>query len=333
MVLTAGGLALLAAVIVAAAVMRGGTAAPADARDVVRVGVLQFGTVNWELDVIQHHGLDAKEGVKVEPVVLASKNATAVALQGGAVDVIVTDWIWVTRQRSNGIDYTFAPHSVIAGGVIVRPDSGIRSLDDLRGKKIGVAGGPVDKSWLLLRAYALKTIGVDLATVAEPVYGAPPLLNELMLKGELPAVLTFWNYEARLKAKGMKQVIAIRDVLRSFGGSRDVPVVGWVFSEKWAKTHEAAINGFLRASAAAKKILATSDEEWERIRPLTDAEDETTLVSLRDAYRSGIPTGDNDAEAKAAQAIFSVLAKTGGKDLAGDSTEIEPGTFWNGTAH
>ena len=28
----------------------------------IRIGVLQFGTVNWELDVIEHHGLDAKEG-------------------------------------------------------------------------------------------------------------------------------------------------------------------------------------------------------------------------------------------------------------------------------
>jgi len=32
----------------------------------VRVGVLEFGTVNWELDVIKHHGLDTERGFTLE---------------------------------------------------------------------------------------------------------------------------------------------------------------------------------------------------------------------------------------------------------------------------
>ena len=74
------------------------TAAPAR----VRVGVLKFGTVSWELDVMQTHGLAAREGVDLQVVTLASTNATTVALQGGAVDMIVTDWTWVSRQRAEG---------------------------------------------------------------------------------------------------------------------------------------------------------------------------------------------------------------------------------------
>ena len=107
----------------------------------VRVGVLKFGTVSWELDVIKTHGLDHKNGFDLYIVPLASKNATAVALQGGAVDMIVTDWFWVSRQRDKGYDYTFAPYSVAAGGLLARPDSGIASLDDLQDRKIGIAGG------------------------------------------------------------------------------------------------------------------------------------------------------------------------------------------------
>ena len=68
----------------------------------LRVGVLKFGTVNWELNVIQHHGYARQEGVELEIVKLASKNATAVALQSGSVDMIVTDWVWVSRQRAEG---------------------------------------------------------------------------------------------------------------------------------------------------------------------------------------------------------------------------------------
>src|SRR5262245_59539086 len=84
------------------------TAAPAR----VRVGVLKFGTVSWELDVMQTHGLAAREGIDLQVVTLASTNATTVALQGGAVDLIVTDWIWVSRQRAEGRSYTFVPYSL-----------------------------------------------------------------------------------------------------------------------------------------------------------------------------------------------------------------------------
>ena len=38
----------------------------------MKVGVLKFGTVNWELDVIKANGLDTKEGFTLEVVGLSS---------------------------------------------------------------------------------------------------------------------------------------------------------------------------------------------------------------------------------------------------------------------
>lgn len=298
---------------------------------VVRVGVLQYGTVNWELDTVKHHKLDAAEGINVEIVPLASKNATAVALQGGAVDVIVTDWIWVSRQRASGLDYTFAPYSIAAGGIVVRPNSGIETLADLRGKKIGIAGGPVDKSWILLQAYARKTLDVNLADIVNPVYGAPPLLNELILNGEISANLTFWHFEARLKAKGMKQLITIPDVIHALVSEPEVPVVGWVFSDAWAAANPKAVEGLVKASRAAKEILATSDKEWERLRPLMGAANEAEFTALREAFRAGIPKESPARDAKAAQEVFSVLVEFGGSELVGDERALSPGTFWTGT--
>ena len=107
---------------------------------------------------------------------------------GEAVDAIVEDWLLVSRQRSDGVPLTFIPYSSI-GAVMVQPDSPIATLADLKGKKLGVAGGPLDKGWLMLQAYARQKYGIDLATEVEPVYGAPPLLTEKLKSGELDAVL------------------------------------------------------------------------------------------------------------------------------------------------
>ena len=56
---------------------------------VVRAGVLKFGTVNWELTSMRHHGLDTANGFALEVVPFAGGEATDIALMGGEVDVIV----------------------------------------------------------------------------------------------------------------------------------------------------------------------------------------------------------------------------------------------------
>ena len=307
-----------------------GTSAGAAEPFKLKVGVLKFGTVNWTLSVLKEKGLDQAEGVDVEVVPLSSKNATSVSLLGDAVDMIVTDWIWVSRQRADNYKFTFAPYSLTVGSVMVRPDAGIESVADLAGKRLGVAGGPVDKSWLLLRAYSRQTLGQDIADEIQPNFAAPPLLNQLMEQGDLDAALNFWHYAARLEAAGMRRLISIDEVLAGLGIDRELPMVGWVFKESWARAQPSAIDGFLRASAAAKKMLAESDAEWERLRPLMKAEDEATFVALREGFRAGIPTGSVAQAEAAARQAFVVLAREGGAALVGDATGLADGVFWPG---
>ena len=297
---------------------------------VVRAGVLAFGTVSWELDVIARHGLDRKHGFRLDVVKLASADAGTISLQGGATDTIVTSWLWVSRQRHDGADYTFVSHSLTGGGLMVRPDAGIKTIADLKGRRIGVAGGPTDKSWLMLRAYGIHALGFDLADAAAPTFAAPPLLNQLMLRGEIPAVLNFWHYHARLRAAGMKELVAVSDMLPALGIKRAPPLIGWVFSEAWAAKNPAAIKGFLDSVRAAKEILAGSDAEWTRLRPLTKAEDDATFIALRDSYRLGIPRSFGAEDVAAAEAAFAVLVRVGGPKLVGSARALAPGTFWAG---
>ena len=116
------------------------TATAAAAEPTIRVGSLRYGTLSWQLDVIAKHGLDKQEGIGLEPLELAATPAAQLALQAGGVDLIVSDWLWVSRQRAEGGDLTFMPFSSAIGALIVPAASPIRDVAGLTGQRLGIAG-------------------------------------------------------------------------------------------------------------------------------------------------------------------------------------------------
>lgn len=296
---------------------------------VVRVGVLKYGTVNWELKSMQHHGLDKTHGFTLEIVPFAGGDATRIALLGGEVDVIVSDWLWVSRQRSQARQFAFVPYSSSVGAIMVPEDSELNTLADLVGKKIGVAGGPLDKSWLLLQGMAAQEYDMNLATSNEPVFGAPPLLTEKARDGELDAVLNYWHYCARLEADGFRRLVSAEDAANALGASGPVSAIGYVFDEHWAETGPAA--DFIKASRATKQILNDSDEEWQRLSDsgaMKDGPD--ALKVLRERFREGIPRRAHANEVADAGVIYALLSELGGKKLVGDAPAMAEGTYWDG---
>ena len=296
---------------------------------VVRVGVLKFGTVNWELKAMQHHGLDKANGFELEIVPFAGGDATRIALMGGSVDVVVSDWLWVSRQRSEGRQLTFVPYSSSVGAIMVPGDSDIQSLNDLRGKNIGVAGGPLDKSWLLLQGMARQEHDFDLAAENELAFGAPPLLAEKEKDGELDAVLNYWHFCARLEAEGFRRLVSAEEAANALGSSGPVSAIGYVFSEQWGQDGLAA--GFVKASRDTKAIMNDSDQEWQRLSDSGAIKDSpNALVVLRDRFREGIPVRAHDEEVADAGLLYQVLSELGGTKLVGDSTVMVEGTYWDG---
>jgi len=303
-----------------------GAARPAAAAPAIRVGTLRFGSVAWELDVMRTHGLDTAAGVMVEPVEFAAAQATQVALQAGRVDMIVQDWLWVSRQRASGADWTLSPTSGALGAVMAPPASPVQAVADLRGRRLGIAGSPLDKSWLLLRAYAQQRLGLDLDQATTKTFGPPPLLAEQLAQGRLDAVLTYWPFAARAEAAGLRRVLAMEDAVEAMGIPPGVPFLGWVFSDAFAAKNAAAVKGFIAASGQARSILVASDAEWERIAPLTGTSGPDELARLRSWYRRGTP---EHWDLAAVTRLYDVLAAVGGPALVGPATHLVPGTLWS----
>ena len=214
-------------------------------RPTVRVAALRFGSLAWELDVIRTHGL--APGVTLEPAEFAASQATQLALQANRVDLALLDWTWVARQRAVGADWTCAPASSAAGAVVAPPASPVRVLSDLPGRRLGIAGSTLDKSWLILRAHARRTLGVDLDAAVERSFGPPPLLGELLSAGRLDAALTYWPNAARAEATGMRRVLLVGDA------------AGYVD----ALTGEGIAAGLAQAEAAVAAVVARRPPDYE----------------------------------------------------------------------
>jgi NitT/TauT family transport system substrate-binding protein len=302
-------------------------AAPAMAADTIRIAAQRTGTLAWELAVIRAHGYDRAAALDIITTDLATPEAGKIALRGGSADIIVSDWLWVSRERALGGKLVFYPYSSAVGAVMAAAGSRIAALADLKGRSLAVAGGPLDKSWLLLQA-AMKQDGIELKTQASVAYGAPALLAQKTLRGEFDATLNYWNFCAELEAKGLHRVAGIEDILPKLGATGRSAMLGYVFDERWAAQNRDAVARFMAATRKAKDTLAASDDAWQRIAPLAGISDAGTLKVYRDRYRAGIPYRPIAEEETDARVLYGVLARLGGAELVGPAPVLAPGTFY-----
>ena len=236
--------------------------------DRIRIAVQKTGTLAWELDVIKRHGIDRKLDLIIDTLELASTEAGKMALKGGSVDLILSDWFWVARERSLGDTLVFYPASSALGAVMTAPaQSSIREHARPQGTRSSPSrAGRSTRAGCCCRP-ALQQDGVDLRKQAAVVYGAPALLSQKTLQGESDATLNYWNFCAELENRGFSRAIAHRGRparARGEGAARDARLRVRRQLGRRNTVHGRTIS---RGNTQAKEILAESENEWQRIAP------------------------------------------------------------------
>jgi NitT/TauT family transport system substrate-binding protein len=171
-----------------AASMLVGSVCAASAQDVVRVGNLKlahFGAISYISQIAPTCGL------KVEEKIFAKGLDIMQAIIAGELDVGATASESVTSGRASG-----APVYVVAGfakggaRLLAKPDGDIKTVADLKGKKVGVTRGGIQE---ILLAAVLGEAGITSSDQpgkdVQLVYLNWPDLNQALLQKQLDAVM------------------------------------------------------------------------------------------------------------------------------------------------
>ena len=272
----------------------------------LKVTVIAWGTVNWELQHIKQAQLDHKNGYDLVIDQVASLPAARIAITAGNTDFIVSDWLWASERNHKGANLRFIPFSKQVGSIITAQGRNISSYSSLKDKRVGIAGGPMNKGWALMRAAAKKE-GLDLQKEAKIQFGAPPLLSQAMKNGQLDILVTFWHYGARLEAEGYQKLYSLKTIMRDLGLKSNVPMLGYLYKAKLGDQHPDLVTAFYNSVKAAKAQLAVNDDAWITLRPLMKSENDKIYQALVAGYKAGIPDELDQQQIEDAVNFYNII--------------------------
>ncbi|MDX2005239.1 MAG: ABC transporter substrate-binding protein [Meiothermus sp.] len=271
------------------AVCVGGAALAQGTPRTIRVGLQAGGTFSWVIYAIERYGIDKQLGIEVKEVTYPSKPATQLALRSGEVQVTVDDFIEAVRMQQQGIAARAVyPYSLVTGGVVVKADSPIKTVADLKGRVIG-AQSLGDKSLLILRTLAVARYGFDPQKDSKVVAAAPPLMAELLRKGDIEAGLPFWHFVARQVATGeSREVISAANMLKELGAPADLPLLLIIARND---ANRDTIQRLLKAVQLANEKMRTTDSFWTEIldKNLYVLPDRSLMPAVRRRWEAGLP--------------------------------------------
>jgi ABC-type nitrate/sulfonate/bicarbonate transport system substrate-binding protein len=228
----------------------------------IGIGVLP-GVQLFPFMVMEKFGLPKKYGIDVERKDFQNPQAVSVQLSQKSIDIGFIGWTFPILLQSKGYDviniYSFALNNNV---VIVKEDSPIKTLSDLRGKRVGLYGGPAGLSTVALKIICKKYYKLDLEQDAKVHYGTPIAQAGLFEKGDLDAILSLDPVATITISKGNCRIIAQID--KEWQRYRKHPpiLVCMVSTRDFVNANTKPIENFIRAFRESIAILNQNDAIW-----------------------------------------------------------------------
>jgi len=249
----------------------------AHAQEVVRLGNLKFahyGAVSYIKEIAP------KCGIKVEERVFAKGPDIMQAILAGELDVGASASEGAISARANG-----APIYVVAGfakggaRLVARPDASIKSVKDLKGKKVGVTRGGIQE---ILLAAELAQNGLTMSDQpgkdVQVIYLAFADLNQALLGKNVDAIMQSEPQSSQAINKGYGV-----EVIKPYDTPIGEPVRTLVMSEKFYKEQRPLAEKFMRCFVESTKMFIENKALAEKYVRETIFKNQITKEDFNDA--------------------------------------------------
>ncbi len=260
------------------------------ADDVIRLGNLKlahFAAVSYIKEIAP------KCGIKVEESTFAKGLDVMQAIIAGELDVGATASEAAVSGRAKGIPiYIVAGFAKGGARLVARPDAGIKSIKDLKGKKVGVTRGSIQE---LLLAAELAQNGLTSADApgkdVQIIYLSYPDLNGALLGKNLDAIMQTEPQSSQAINKNFGV-----EVLKPYDTPIGEPVRTLVMTEKFYNERRPLAEKFMRCFVEATKTFIDNKPLAEKYVTQTLFKGQITKDDFDDAISNSPYTYDISVE-------------------------------------
>ncbi len=279
------------------------TAGSAQAQEVVRLGNLKFahyGAVSYIKEIAP------KCGIKVEERVFAKGLDVMSAVLAGELDVGATASEAAISGRAGG-----APIYVVAGfakggaRLVGRSDLNLKSVKDLKGKKVGVTRGGIQEVLLLAELQqAGLTVSEQPGKDVQTVLLAYADLNQALLGKHIDAMMQSEPQSSQAINKGYGS-----EILKPYDTPIGEPIRTMVMTEKFYKERRPVAEKFMRCFVEATKTFIDQPATAEKYVRETVFKGQITSDDFQDAI--GNSPYSYDVTPEHIQVTTDTMVKTG----------------------
>jgi NitT/TauT family transport system substrate-binding protein len=293
----------------------------------VRFALIGSGGQDEVSNVIAQFGLDKKYGLALEVIDFTAPGQQYPMFRADAIDVAAGNFVDLLRQRKAGVGLrAFHGFQGYSNLIVTKPDSSIKTFNDLKGKKVGQFGTTF-LDWLIIRAAGKKAYNLDLATDAELVGGAPPLLNQFLAKGDVDATLQFSSLTLGPIAQGQQRVVSeLTDLMQAAGFNPRSFYVQWHVTDKWTAAHPGAIVKVKGMLTDAYSKLKSDDSVWPPLADKIRITDPVLVAAYRDLDRRIDNPAYDPSLVAPTQKLLDAIVAVAGEDAVGVTT-LDPAAF------
>lgn len=255
----------------------------------------------------------SKRNLNIQYKEYAESAAVYTAYRAGEVDGGLGGIPSLANLVASGVDRKVAfVLQRTTNGILVRSDSNISKLSDLKGKRLGLFGSAIGSSTNQFFALCRKYHGFNPTVDCQVRYGAPDLMANLLGQNEVDMALTIDPAGIPKVVSGEYRILGELGALLEEATGLQALTAGWDFDTRFLEENKDAVQAFIDVNLEYQKKFNADQKLWdEALKELYKISDQKVLDVIWNNQKGRLVEQWTDNDKKQAQDLLKFLSENG----------------------